>query len=146
MAKTNFTKVENAFDDEMRKQLQQELLKEADRVSGNPSEENPEILKQKRIAAEKKVLLQALQHDFKNINKNLLEDEIKIDTRVLEDLLRKGILHLNDSDIEELKKIKKNIDKYKGEHEGFDEKLVEAERKKHINKRFNVKDKWLPLQ
>ena len=28
---------------------------------------------------------------------------------------------------------------------GIDEKLVEAERLKHINKRFNVREGWLPL-
>lgn len=27
-----------------------------------------------------------------------------------------------------------------------DEKVIEAQRKKHINKRFNVKESWLPLQ
>lgn len=145
MAKTNFTKVEKSFDDEMRKNLQDELLKEADRVTGTPSKETAEIIRQKRLAAEKKILLQALQHDLKTMDEDVLEDHIKISKDTLEHLLNKGI-NLKDQEIEELKKIKKRIDKYKKEHEGYDEKLVEEERKKHINKRFNVRDKWLPLK
>jgi hypothetical protein len=27
-----------------------------------------------------------------------------------------------------------------------DEQLIEDQKKKHINKRFNVRDDWLPLQ
>ncbi len=145
MAKTNFTKVENAFDDEMRKNMRDDLLKEADRASGSPSKENVEVVRQKRIAAERKILILGLQHDVKNIDQDVFEDKININRYDLEDLLKKGI-DLTDKDIEELKNFKKRIDKYKSELEGFDEKLVEDERKKHINKRFNVKDKWLPLK
>lgn len=145
MAKTNFTKVEHAFDDEMRKNMRDELLREADRVSGTPTKETAEIIRQKRVAAERKILVQALQHDIKTIEDEIFESKFKVSKESLEDILCKGI-NLTDKDIEELKKIKKRIDSYKKELEGFDDKLVEDERKKHINKRFNVRDKWLPLK
>lgn len=145
MAKTNFTKVEHAFDDEMRKQMRDELLKEADRVTGNTPPENVHIDAQKKIAAERKQLIQALQHHIKEHDEAIFDIQIGVNKEMLEDLLKKGI-ELTDVDYENLKKMKKKIDRYKKSHEDYNEKIVEQERKKHINKRFNVRDKWLPLK
>lgn len=145
MAKTNFTKVEDAFDDEMRKQMRDELLKEADRVSGNQPKETPQVVEQKKVAAERKVMIQALQHSLKEMDNGVFDTHIGITKERLENLLKKGI-DLTEKDLEILKKTKKKIDQYKKNHKDYNENLVEQERKKHINKRFNVRDKWLPLK
>ena len=49
-----------------------------------------------------------------------------------------------------IKRLKEQMDKHRAElaepmEEGIDEKIVEAERLKHINKRFNVREGWMPL-
>jgi hypothetical protein len=145
MAKTNFTKVEKIFEDEKAKQMRDDLLKEADRVSGKASPENPVIEAQKKHASERKILIQALTHHLKEHDETTFELKIGFSKDLLEELLKKG-LSLTDEEYTLLVKMKKKIDRYKKNHENYDEKLVEQERKKHINKRFNVRDKWLPLK
>lgn len=145
MAKTNFTKVEDAFEEERRKLMKEELLKEADRASGKVIEENPQIELQKKLAAERKILIQALKHDLKEMDDDFFDEIIKTSKNKLEMLLKKG-LNLTDKDFENLKKVKKKIDQHKKTDLDFDDKLIQQERKKHINKRFNVRDKWLPLK
>lgn len=145
MAKTNFMKVEDAFEEERRKLQKEALLKEADRVAGKEIEENPQIELQKKIATERKILIRALYHDLKEIDEVDFEEKIKVPKDKLELLLQKG-LNLSEKDYENLKKMKKKIDNYKNADMDFDDKLVQQERKKHINKRFNVRDKWIPLK
>lgn len=145
MAKTNFTKAELAFEEERRKQFREELLKEADRVSGKASDTNPQIELQQKIIAERKVLVKALQNDLKIIDEDVFDETIKFSKDKLERLLKRGI-DLTDDDYEILAKVKKRIEKYKNTAVDFDDKLIEDGRKKHINKRFNVREKWLPLK
>ncbi len=145
MAKTNFTKVEKIFDDGKAKQMRDDLLKEADLASGNVTPKNPVIEAQKKLASERKILIQALTHHLKEHDESTFELKIGFSKDLLEDLLKKGH-SLTDEEYAILQKMKKKIERYKKNHENYDEKLVEQERKKHINKRFNVRDKWLPLK
>ena len=56
-------------------------------------------------------------------------------------------------DWERMKTFKEQIEALRGEYFGNetstnveDEAQIEKERRKHINKRFNIREGWLPLQ
>jgi len=145
MAKTNFTKVEDAFESEKRKQQKEALLKEADLASGNLIEENPQIEQQKKIQAKRNLLVKALKRDLKIYGPEIFDKKFGITKKKLELLLKKE-MDLTDSDYAILETVKQKIAHFKDSDLDFDDNLIQQERKKHINKRFNVNDKWLPLK
>ena len=58
---------------------------------------------------------------------------------------------LTEEDLEEIRNIQERLTKYKEDlrkkliEKTTDEEIITKERHKHINKRFNVKEGWLPL-
>ena len=140
MAKTNFTKVEEALRDGLDKMLKEKLLEEADAAQGkSPS--------QQHVANQ---LVAKIRHEFKFLKKQDkgIFEKIGIEEKALKELLSKS---LSLSDWATLQDILKKIEAYRLELEKAipklnDEQLIEQQSKKHINKRFNIRDDWLPLK
>lgn len=158
MPKTNFTKVEEALVEGLRKITVNHLLELADlaaAVDARPKEpQTPDNL----ISKEDKQLKQARLHLINSLNKDL-KDLKKHDTELYSKVqfkrkdLKKFLEHpdsLSPEEWDKIKKVKEQVESFKQElvkglPVSTDEDLVEKERKKHVNKRFNTNEKWLPL-
>jgi len=141
MTKTNFTKVEEAFTERMHRMNVNKLLDEADEATkGKKEETNPLTL---RVAA--------LRHEIKWLSKQNPDfySELSLDKKNV-----RALLELKEPFSKEqttdLEKLKEKIEKYKAKlapenAEADNERIIEDQKKKQKNKRFNIKDKWLPL-
>jgi hypothetical protein len=145
MAKTNYTKVEEALDEGLRQLTKDKLHTLADSISTISAEgiEKVDIANRKKLIAALKFELNwmAKQDTALHQKLGLKKSEIK---RLLETKEK-----LTSDDFEKIKQIKTKIDELKKElaekSPVSDDQLIEKERTKHINKRFNTNDKWLPL-
>lgn len=145
MAKTNYSKVEEALTEGMRQMMVQHLHSLADSLSDIDSKnfEDVSIASQKKLIAVLKFELNWIQKQDANFYKKmeLSKSEVK-------KLIEKSE-PLTKEDFETIKKVKAKIDEIKLEIEAktpqTNEELIEKERVKHINKRFNKNDNWLPL-
>ncbi len=149
MAKTNFTKVEEALIAGLTKMKMRQLLELADKAqeSSGVQAETDAIL----IPEARRMVIAALRLDLKALKRK--------DTKIYSKLgLRKeGLQKLLDTSAsltpeewQNVKEIHQKVGEYKKEllrqlPEVTDDQLVDAERKKHINKRYNINEKWLPL-
>jgi len=150
MAKTNYTKVEEALIAGLTKMSMRHLLELADRAqageAATPSETDAIIIPEAR-----RMVIAVLRQDLKNLKRK--------DTKVFSKLgiPKEGIQKILDNptaltpeEWQKVKEIHQKVIEYKKEllkklPEVTDDQLVEAERKKHINKRYNINEKWLPL-
>lgn len=97
------------------------------------------------------IILSMMESDLKTLSK-VKEANISslgITMKELKSTLDK-VKDLKLEDWNKLKKIRERVQEYKKELADkiphlTDEQLVEIERQKHINKRYNTRDKWLPL-
>lgn len=145
MAKSNFSKVEKALEEGLLRLTSEHLLEEADAKGGKQKERLPPP--ELRIA-----ILQKIEKDLKKLHK--LDHGIYKKVGLLKEDLKKFIANpslVTTQEWKSLKEAKDRLDVAKKEltpEKPFilDEDIVEQERQKHINKRFNIKDKWLPLQ
>lgn len=145
MAKTNFTKVEGALDEGLRQMTVQHLHALADSIKGLRVEniEKSDIASQKKIIAILKFELTWMESNNISLPKDLgvTKSEIK---KIIE-----KAPPLESQDFEKIKTIKNYLETLKKELEKAlpqsNDEIVEKERVKHINKRFNTNDKWLPL-
>lgn len=145
MAKTNYTKVDAAADQGLRKM-------EIDRLfEGTPSKSKDKV----PLSAEEKSkqkLLETLKRDIQYLDPKRHKQLYTTLGYKRQDLkvLIENPSTLSLEDWEKIKQIKADIEKYRKEvmaqlPSQNDEKIVEDQRVKHINKRYNVNDKWLPL-
>lgn len=145
MSKTNFSKVEKSLEEGMIKMKSQHLLKEADAYTAKEAKEK--IPSKEECSA----VLNRIERDLKKLNK---QDE-KVYNKIgfhkidLKKLLTNPSL-LTPQDWKTIKEVKERIEKYKKELASklpfeSDDDLVEQQRTKHLTKRFNVNDKWIPL-
>jgi len=142
MTKTNFTKVEEALNEGLRKMTASHLLEMADSsaktggVTSNP------------FQAAIKRLIALLKHDLKQLEKQ--DPDFYQNLGLKKPGLKKLLSdpeHLTPEDWESIKQIKEKIDQYKQKTPApADEQIIQKERRKHINKRFNINEKWLPLK
>lgn len=158
MGKTNYKKVEEALKEGLQKMNINQLFEEAKNISSDKAEKNPEIAYPEKqpptpkLDREKSLLITALKLDLKALRSSehsrlyeyigIPRIEIK---KKIEDPMK-----LTAEEWETIKLIKAVIEKYKSEvlaklPENSNENIVEEERRKHINKRYNVKSNWLPL-
>lgn len=146
MSKTNFTKVEKAVDDGLQQIIVNHLLELADEANSNKNSTTP-LSHDQRTA-----LLQTLNRNLKQLNKSDPAAYKKLSPLKTE---LKRLLTISaeftPEDWKKVKEIKDKIELYRKEmlknlpHQSNDE-IVEQERLKHINKRFNINDGWLPLK
>lgn len=138
MAKTNFTKAEEALAQALDKMTKNRLWELAS--GGVPV--NEEI--KARV-----YLLFGLELGIKRLTRILGNEAYKKigTTKKALEKLSKDIEKLSPEQVDKLKEIKAKVDaENKALPEPSAEELIEKERHKHINKRFNVSDKWLPLK
>ena len=143
MAKSDFSKAEEFFE----KEIQQ--LKIDKIVESTESVESLDAINQYRLV---NTLLTVLQYEIKKLTRLRVNpyELLKIDKSEL----RKFINQPGEVTVDEWEKIKKwknEIDSLKLRNECNDsviedEEEIERARQIHINKRFNVNDKWLPLK
>ena len=143
MAKTNYTKVDITTEAGLRKM-------EIDRLF----ETTPSKSKNSLSADEKskQKLLEGLKRDIQHLDPKRhkeLYTNLGYKRQDLKALIENPSA-LTLEDWEKIKQIKAGIEKYRKEVMAQlpslnDEKIVEEQRTKHINKRYNVNDKWLPL-
>jgi hypothetical protein len=154
MAKTNFTKVEDALTAQLIKMNIDQLGHLAD-ISQKVG--RPEVKKMLEKASEqarktatmRKAIIYVLKKGLKEIKKSDFVDKLKISPDNLKQMIERSST-LTEEEWKKLTDIKNAMEAIKREQiakdpESGDEQIVSKERKKHINKRFNVKEKWLPL-
>lgn len=145
MAKTNYTKVDAALDSGLRK-MEIDALFEAS--PSQSKQKTPLTAEEKK----KQKLLDGIKRDIQYLDpkrhKQLYatlgykRQELKV--------LLENASSLTLEDWEKIKQIRASIEKYRKEvmaqlPSHNNEKLIEEQRVKHVNKRYNVNDKWLPL-
>ncbi len=147
MAKTNFTKVEEALDVGLRKIGITKLLQLADVAAGT----GKNLLEKESSPPSKEAhihQLNFLRKDLRQLHKNDPEIYSKLGFKKndLKELIDKEG-SLTPKNWEFIQQIKEKVEAYKKTlPENSNEQLVEKERVKHINKRFNINEKWLPLK
>jgi len=147
MAKTNYTKVEEALAEGLRKIDKTRLLEAvpASKASTSPALSAGEIALRKQLIAALHVDLAYLLKEGFNLygKEKITKNEIK--------KFKENPAQLSSEEWEKIKKIKENVDQFKKELEkkiksASNDDLIEKERRKHVTKRFNVNEKWLPLK
>ena len=146
MAKTNFTKVEEALVEGLRKLTISQLIEMADAAS----KEGKAIPAAKTLEAIQKALLSAIKRDLQKLHKQDPQIYTKIGIKKA-DIKNFAEKTLTTEEWESIKQIKNKLDNYKKEISDknpldSDDQIIENERVKHVNKRFNVNEKWLPLK
>lgn len=148
MGKTDYTKMENLLNEGLLKMSVKDLLGLADKATSFDDPTKPEELPSLQART---IILSLMKHDLETLAKvpgvSLEEAEFKPED------LKKILDHVKDLKTDEWEKLKaarERVLEYKKElwdqiPHLSDEQIVDLERKKHINKRFNTRDKWLPL-
>ena len=143
MAKTNFTKAEEALSEALQKIEREKLMDLTADSCKVPVLPTPEIAN--RIS-----LVHALDREIKQVYRSDQEIYIKLGLKKKTmEKWTKEPQNISVKDMEKIKNIKDQVDVLMKQHPvkaGSDEQIVEKERLKHVNKRFNVNDKWLPLR
>jgi viroplasmin and RNaseH domain-containing protein len=152
MAKTNFSKVEEQLDKGLLKMKVNHLLDLADKqnVTKQPKEEIQEEVN--TLKKSKEALIKGIQHDLKLLlsKEKDLQSSLNIDVEAISKRLENPE-DLTDEDWEQIKVIKKQIEAYSQDllspvEKGLNKDIIDFERNKHINKRYNIRDGWLPLK
>lgn len=152
MSKTNYTKVDAILENQLRRMTVEHEMELAKQQSQPDQSKQPETSGKTPLDKAQSRLIAALQRDLKKLH---LADhkEMYASLEIKKSDLRKKIESpekLTPEEWETIKQIKAKIDKYRSEikdklPQESNDAIVEAERHKHINKRFNVNEKWLPL-
>lgn len=150
MAKTNFTKVEEALAEGLRKMEVDRLLGIADEVKAMEAEgKAPSVA---RHTPEQKQLLALCKFELRRMKLTVddLCKKLQMQKEALGKLLRDNTV-LTEADWVTINKLKVTLiaartEAEKGKGEISPEEFVEQQRKKQKTKRFNVNDKWLPLK
>jgi hypothetical protein len=143
MAKTNFSKAEESMGDALQKLTMQQLLELADIHAGTIEE----LSKRTKVRT---LLIKALKYELSRLYRQ--NSEIYRKLKVKKSTLEKWIADakdLSDEDWQKIILLKEQVEaelKQSSATQPTDLQHVEKERRKHINKRYNVNEKWLPLK
>lgn len=144
MGKTNFTKVEASLDEGIRKIEVERLLIEADKASGKKTPP-----KEEKLTKDQKKLIKDLQLNLTRLRSkdNKIYTKLKVKHSTIQRMIDQAP-ELKELDWKHLASLFKKTEALIKElfPEKADDNLVEGEKVKHINKRFNVNEKWLPLK
>jgi len=146
MVKQNYSRSEKAASEGMHAIQVNRLLELADAASGKKDSDKEKQGPARQLIKIIKQKLRWLHKGDPNIYKTL---DIKISSiKKLEAKSCGSSEPLDDEDIETLKTWIAQIAEYKKKRPSTisDEKIVEAEYEKHLNKRHNVNERWLPLR
>lgn len=157
MPRNNYEKVDSAMEAGLLRIKAEKLVKESEKKSNvNSAPENLRSAREKlaEVADQRKKERRLLATGMRvDIDLYFVKDRqlyTKLGTYHEEfmDLVAKSD-SMDEEKWKRLMEIKEKLDAYKKEKNKKapnDEKLIELERKKHINKRHNIKDNWLPLR
>jgi len=156
MAKTNFTKVEESLKSGMEKIKISNLGKMADIAQEAASKPEMKGLMEKaalvasKMSIERKATLHIIEQALNDYPDDAFFQLIDCNRQQIVELInRKESLKRNEW--ETLRQVKIKITDFKNtklqkNSEKANEKLIDSERQRHKNKRFNVREKWLPLK
>lgn len=159
MPKTNFTKVEEVLEQGLRKYSVEHLLEQADEASSaNSKPRNPTIAygesdkpQAPSLTRDQNQLIHTLQREVKSLQKKGkgMYSKLGITKTDLKKMIDNP-KELTQEEWDKIKQIREKIEKYKAElmkqlPQQSDDQIVESERKDHVNRRYNVNKKWLPL-
>ena len=144
MTKTNFTKVEDALNEGLLRMNIAGLHDAAAAASHNEATEVPA-----NPVAMRKQVIAAVQFELKHCK----DDQLFVAGGVNRADLKKMLQRIDDLAPEKWARLEafreKTVAYKKNKLEKLpadaNEKLIEAQKKKHINKRYNTKEQWLPL-
>lgn len=149
MAKTNYTKVEEALTEGYRKMEVNKLLVAADEnAAGKGKKKTDETKKIDPLLLRR---LTKIDQDLQFLEKNGKDPygQLNIDKEEIQKFV-KFPSTLIPQDWEKVKLIKEKIEEYKAALERkeaiSDDELIKEQRKEQKTKRFNVNKKWIPLQ
>lgn len=155
MGKTNFTKVESLLKDNLTKIEVTRLGKLADIAQKVAKPEMRRLIEQAAIAGskaelDKTLLLHAIRRGIKDFKTPAFYQAIGISSEELEALLKTPDERPHE-EWKRLQAIREKINEFRKSYqeahpETSESTLIEKERHKHVNKRFNVNEKWLPLE
>ncbi|MCB1111456.1 MAG: hypothetical protein H7A37_02830 [Chlamydiales bacterium] len=143
MAKTNFTKVEEILAAGLQKMKVERLCELADIAAGIGQKGSAP-----KLSHDQKKLILSLKTDFLRLRKK--DSKIFSKLNLKQEQILNQLEHpesLDQESWQQLEKIKGRTGKLVKElyPNLEDDKLIEEERDRHINKRFNINEKWLPL-
>lgn len=145
MAKTNFTKVEESLRKGLDKLTVKKIVDSTDQKLQEKKEAENERLKRKKTAIN-------LISELKRLHKNDERLFINLGTNFAQ--IKKMLEHpskLSDEEWKTVLKLREKIDAYKKvykktvKEEDPIDKIVEKERSKQADRRFNIQEKWLPV-
>ncbi|MFQ5729695.1 MAG: hypothetical protein ACE5GN_04980 [Waddliaceae bacterium] len=144
MGKANYRKVEEAISKGMHDIKVGHLLEEAKAASTGKR------VKKKKLSP--KQMMTIIRQDLKWMKKSYPAKfkKLKIEKKLVDtlaDKVAKSPDELSKKDLETIKKIKEEVTNYKKEKcaPKKNEDLIKSQRKGHIYKRHNVREKWVPL-
>lgn len=145
MSKVNFTKVDQALD-EASHQLFIDSLAELSTIANML--QNPD----RKIGKNEEEIIIRFQNELKRIKKEdfSLFEKLSL-TAEEEDRMLRPISEYVKEDWAQLKSLRERIDELRKQVTGklelneANDEIVEKEKKRHINKRHNVREGWLPL-
>ncbi|MEC7839141.1 MAG: hypothetical protein VX777_03780 [Chlamydiota bacterium] len=145
MARTNYSKVEHALEEGLRKMSVTKLSDLAD-ISAGIGHSKSE--KQNSIE-ERQALIRMLKLDLMRLSKK--DRKIFSKLGIKKDVLKEKLMNIDkitDKEWETLKKLREKTKKLIEEMypQTSDEELIELQQERHINKRFNVNETWLPMK
>lgn len=154
MAKTNYTKVEEAFNDGLRKIEVDKLLDLADENAkvnkSNSSKENLKLQPKSELLDQKKLIIN-LKFELKtliNLQGKDIFQRLGIEKETLEILKREK--NFSDEELNQLRSLKEKISSFNEELNKSapkdEEKTIEKQRKDQKTKRFNINKNWIPLR
>lgn len=148
MTKIDFEKVEKAFEKGVLKIFIDRLIELAElQLDEQDSEQAKKSLDELRTK-----VLEALERDLKRLSKHDAQalEKMGINTTDVKQYI-KNPGALTAEDWQKIKSIKQHVDQYKQDmlaaaEKNMEDDIVQKERVRQKNKRFNVRDGWLPLQ
>jgi small-conductance mechanosensitive channel len=155
MAKTDFKRVEDALDEGLQRMTQNRLL-DYSSIASQVGVGTDSLSHKRQQAAEvtlhqqqeRKLLAAAVNFDINQLFKKNHQLYTALNTNHEEiTALTKDITSLKEDQWQRLLEIKASIEDYKSKMPDTitDDDVIAKERIKHVNKRFNTRDHWLPL-
>lgn len=154
MTKINFTKAEEILTERLRNITVNGLLEEADSatIQRNPSSSPDLVQTQKKQNAARSQIIGILKRDLEFLHKHgqSLYEKLKIKKSHLGKFIENPET-LTEKEWVRIKEIKTHVEEAKklfteSLPKTSDEDLINQQRKRHLKKRFNINEKWLPLK
>lgn len=147
MAKTNYNRIEDAIDKGLQGLKVAALLKQADAVQAktNSDEQQPHKYTPKQLMTLIDQDLKRMYKEDHSIYKTLKLKRKKVDALIA--LVNQTTKLPTEEEIQEITQLRKKIEEFKKNKftEKSNEEVLAAEISRHIYKRHNVQEEWIPM-